>query len=148
MKKIILVALSSFTLFSCSNDESIMKESISTKIKEQLKNPDSFEFVSMEIKSKISLDTLKKRINKESINEYKELIKSRNNEEDKKFLEFLEKQYKFTQNFKGNNNEAAYYITFISKGTNSYGGVIQSSYEAFVLNDDDKTTLSVTEIEN
>jgi hypothetical protein len=102
----------------------------------------------MEIKSKISLDTLKKRINKESINEYKELIKSRNNEEDKKFLEFLEKQYKFTQNFKGNNNEAAYYITFISKGTNSYGGVIQSSYEAFVLNDDDKTTLSVTEIEN
>jgi hypothetical protein len=148
MKKIILVALLSFTLFSCSNDESIMKESISTKIKEQLKNPDSFEFVSMEIKSKISLDTLKKRINKESINEYKELIKSRNNEEDKKFLEFLEKQYKFTQNFKGNNNEAAYYITFISKGTNSYGGVIQSSYEAFVLNDDDKTTLSVTEIEN
>jgi hypothetical protein len=148
MKKIILVALLSFALFSCSNDESIMKESISTKIKEQLKNPDSFEFVSMEIKSKISLDTLKKRINKESINEYKELIKSRNNEEDKKFLEFLEKQYKFTQNFKGNNNEAAYYITFISKGTNSYGGVIQSSYEAFVLNDDDKTTLSVTEIEN
>jgi hypothetical protein len=148
MKKIILVAILSIALFSCSNDESIMKESISTKIKEQLKNPDSFEFVSMEIKSKISLDTLKKRINKESINEYKELIKSRNNEEDKKFLEFLEKQYKFTQNFKGNNNEAAYYITFISKGTNSYGGVIQSSYEAFVLNDDDKTTLSVTEIEN
>lgn len=148
MKKIILVAILSIVLFSCSSDESIMKESISTKIKEQLKNPDSFEFVSMEIKSKISLDTLKKRINKESINEYKELIKSRNNEEDKKFLEFLEKQYKFTQNFKGNNNEAAYYITFISKGTNSYGGVIQSSYEAFVLNDDDKTTLSVTEIEN
>jgi hypothetical protein len=148
MKKIILVAILSIALFSCSNEESIMKESISTKIKEQLKNPDSFEFVSMEIKSKISLDTLKKRINKESINEYKELIKSRNNEEDKKFLEFLEKQYKFTQNFKGNNNEAAYYITFISKGTNSYGGVIQSSYEAFVLNDDDKTTLSVTEIEN
>jgi hypothetical protein len=148
MKKIILVAILSIALFSCSNDESIMKESISIKIKEQLKNPDSFEFVSMEIKSKISLDTLKKRINKESINEYKELIKLRNNEEDKKFLEFLEKQYKFTQNFKGNNNEAAYYITFISKGTNSYGGVIQSSYEAFVLNDDDKTTLSVTEIEN
>lgn len=148
MKKIILVALLSFALFSCSNDESKMKESISTKIKEQLKNPDSFEFVSMEIKSKISLDTLKKRINKERINEYKELIKSRNNEEDKKFLEFLEKQYKFTQNFKGNNNEAAYYIKFISKGTNSYGGVIQSSYEAFVLNDEDKTTLSVTEIEN
>jgi hypothetical protein len=148
MKKIILVAILSIVLFSCSSDESIMKESISTKIKEQLKNPDSFEFVSMEIKSKIMLDTLKKRITKESINEYKDLIKLRDNDEDKKFLEFLEKQYKFTQNFKGNKNEAAYYVTFISKGTNSYGGVIQSSYEAFVLNDDDKTTLSVTEIEN
>lgn len=147
MKKILLGLLLSITLFACSNDESKMKESISNKIKEQLKNPDSFEFVSMEIKSKISLDTLKKKINKESINEFKVLIKARENDEDKKFLEFMEKQYNFTQNYKGDKNEAAYYVTFVSKGTNSYGGVIQSTYEAQVLNDENKTTLSVTEIE-
>lgn len=147
MKKIILVAILSIALFSCSSNEKKIEESISATIKEKLKNPDSFEFVSMEIKSRISLDTLKKRITKEGINEYKELIKSRDNDEDKKFLEFLEKQYKFIQNYNGDINEAAYYVTFISKGTNSYGGVIQTSYQAFVLNDDDKTTLSVTEIE-
>lgn len=37
------------SLFSCSNQSKI-KESITTKIKENLKNPDSFEFVCMKIK--------------------------------------------------------------------------------------------------
>jgi hypothetical protein len=59
----------------------------------------------------------------------------------------LEKELNFIQNYKGENNEAGYYLNFVAKGTNSYGGIIQSSYEAFVLNDEDKTTLSVTEIE-
>ena len=147
MKKCILVALLAMFLFSCSSDESKMKESISNKIKEQLKNPDSFEFVSMEINSKISLDTLKKRINKETINQYKELIKVRDNDEDKKFLDFIGKQDSFTQKYKDDRNEAGYYVTFVSKCTNSLGVVVQSSYKAFVLNDENKTTLSVTEIE-
>lgn len=147
MKKIILLALLSILLFSCSSDESKIKESISNKIKEQLKNPDSFEFVSMQINSKISLDTLKKRINKESINEFKVFIKASDNDENKKFLELMEKQDIFTQNYKDDRNEAGYYVTFVSKGTNSFGVVVQSNYEAFVLNDENKTTLSITEIE-
>ena len=147
MEKIILLALLSILLFSCSSDESKIKESISNKIKEQLKNPDSFEFVSMQINSKISLDTLKKRINKESINEFKVFIKASDNDENKKFLELLEKQDIFTQNYKDDRNKAGYYVTFVSKGTNSFGVVVQSNYEAFVLNDENKTTLSITEIE-
>ncbi len=146
MKNSLLGLLLSMTLFSYSN-ESKMKESISNKIKEHLKNPDSFEFGSMKIKSKISLDTLKKRVTLKSLNEYKSLIKDRDSKEGKEFLLMLEKEFNFIQNYKGENNEAGYYLNFVAKGTNSYGGIIQSSYEAFVLNDEDKTTLSVTEIE-
>ncbi len=101
----------------------------------------------MEIKTKISLDTLKKRVNLKMINDYKTLITNGANDEDKEFLKRLEKQYNFTQNYKGDNNEAGYYVNFVAKGTNSFGAVIQSSYEAFVLNDEEKTTISVTEIE-
>jgi hypothetical protein len=147
MKKILFVLLLSMTLFSCSNDESKMKESITNKIKENLKNPDSFEFVSMNIKTKISVDDVKKRINLKSLNEFKKLINAESSQENKDFLAQLEKNYNFIENYTGPKNEAEYYVTFVSKGSNSYGGIIQSSYEAHVLNDDDKTTLSITEIE-
>lgn len=135
------------TLFSCSNNEGKMKESITIKIKENLKNPDSFEFVSMNIKTNISVDEVKKRINLESLNEFKKLINAESSQEDKDFLAQLEKNYNFIENYTGPKNEAEYYVTFVSKGSNSYGAIIQSSYEAHVLNDEDKTTLSVTEIE-
>ena len=147
MKKLLLGLLLSMTLFSCSNNESKMKESITNKIKENLKNPDSFEFVSMNIKTNISVDEVKKRINLESLNEFKKLINAESSQEDKDFLAQLEKNYNFIENYTGPKNESEYYVTFVSKGSNSYGAIIQSSYEAHVLNDDDKTTLSVTEIE-
>jgi hypothetical protein len=147
MKKILFGLLLSMTLFSCSNNESKMKESITNKIKENLKNPDSFEFVSMVIKTKVSVDDVKKRINLKSVNEFKKLINDSSSQENKDFLAQLEKNYNFIENYNGDKNEAEYYVTFVAKGTNSYGAVIQSSYEAHVLNDDDKTTLSVTEIE-
>ena len=147
MKKILLGLLLSISLFSCSNNESKMKESITNKIKENLKNPDSFEFVSMVIKTKVSVEDVKKRINLKSLNEFKKLINDSSSQENKDFLAQLEKNYNFIENYKGDKNEAEYYVTFVAKGTNSYGAVIQSSYEAHVLNDDDKTTLSVTEIE-
>ncbi len=147
MKKAIFGILLSLIFISCSNSDDKIKESISVKIKENLKVPDSFEFVSMKITSKISLDTLKKRVNLKSINEFKELIKDSEDTSNKDFLKTMEKQFEFTENYKGNNSEAAYYVNFIAKGTNSFGAIIQSSYEAFVLNNDDKTTLSVTEID-
>jgi hypothetical protein len=147
MKKSILVTILAMLLFSCSSDESKMKESITNKIKEHLKNPDSFEFVSMEIKSKISLDTIAKRVNLKNINEFRQLITESDTDENKEFLTRLQKEYDFTKVYKGDKNEAEYYVTFVAKGTNSYGAIIQSTYEAQVLNDENKTTLSVTEIE-
>ena len=147
MKKSILVTILAMLLFSCSSDESKMKESITNKIKEHLKNPDSFEFVSMEIKSKISLDTIAKRVNLKNINEFRQLITESDTDENKEFLTRLQKEYYFTKVYKGDKNEAEYYVTFVAKGTNSYGAIIQSTYEAQVLNDENKTTLSVTEIE-
>jgi hypothetical protein len=146
MKKIVLGILMAISLFSCSN-ESKIKESITNKIKENLKNPDSFEFVSIKISSKISLDTLKKRVNLKNLNEFKQLIKSDDSDENKEFLAILQKEYDFTQVYKGDKNEAAYYVNFVSKGSNGYGAIIQSKYEAQVLNDDDKTTISVTELD-
>jgi hypothetical protein len=147
MRKILIALLISMTLFSCSNNESEIKESITNKIKENLKNPDSFEFVSMNIKSTISVDDVKKRINLKSLNEFKKLINAESSQEYKDFLTQFEKNYNFIENYTGPKNEAEYYVTFVAKGTNSFGAIIQSSYEAHVLNDDDKTTLSVTEIE-
>ena len=147
MKKSILVTILAMLLFSCSSDESKMKESITNKIKEHLKNPDSFEFVSMEIKSKISLDTIAKRVNLKNINEFRQLITESDTDENKEFLTRLQKEYDFTKVYKGDKNEAEYYVTFVAKGTNSYGAIIQSTYEAQVLNDENKTTLSVTELE-
>ena len=147
MKKTILITICAMFLFSCSNNESKMKESITNKIKEHLKNPDSFEFVSMNIKTTVSVDDVKKRINLKSLNDFKKLINAESSQEDKDFLAQLEKNYNFIENYTGAKNEAEYYVTFVSKGSNSYGGIIQSSYEAHVLNDEDKTTLSVTEIE-
>ena len=147
MKKSILVTILAMLLFSCSSDESKMKESITNKIKEHLKNPDSFEFVSMEIKSKISLDTIAQRVNLKNINEFRQLITESDTDENKEFLTRLQKEYDFTKVYKGDKNEAEYYVTFVAKGTNSYGAIIQSTYEAQVLNDENKTTLSVTEIE-
>ena len=147
MKKLFTLLLVMTVIYSCSTDESKMKESISKNIKENLKNPDSFEFVSMEVTSKISLDTLKKRVNLKSLNEFKKLIKDTDSSENKDFLARIQKEYDFIQNYKGDKNEAEYYVTFVAKGSNSYGGIIQSSYEAQVLNDEDKTVLSVTEIE-
>jgi len=147
MKKLLFGLLLSMTLFSCSNNENKIKESITNKIKENLKNPDSFEFVSMVIKTKVSVEDVKKRINLKSLNEFKKLINESSSQENKDFLAQLEKNYNFIENYKGDKNEAEYYVTFVAKGTNSYGAIIQSSYEALVLNDDDKTTLSVTEIE-
>lgn len=147
MKKLLFGLLLSMTLFSCFNNENKIKESITNKIKENLKNPDSFEFVSMVIKTKVSVEDVKKRINLKSLNEFKKLINESSSQENKDFLAQLEKNYNFIENYKGDKNEAEYYVTFVAKGTNSYGAIIQSSYEALVLNDDDKTTLSVTEIE-
>lgn len=146
MKKLLLGLVMILSLFSCSSNEGKMKESITNKIKEHLKNPDSFEFVSMNVKTTISVDDVKKRINLESLNEFKKLINAESSQEDKDFLAQLEKNYNFIENYTGPKNEAEYYVTFVAKGTNSYGAVIQSNYEAHVLNDDDKTTLSVTEI--
>ena len=146
MKKILLLFALGFLLVSCSNSESKMKESISSKIKENLKNPESFDFISMKIKSKVSLDSISKRVTQKSINDFKELIKDRaEDDENHLFLERLEKEFNFIKTYKGDKNEAEYYVEFVAKGTNSYGAIIQSKYEALVLNDENKTTLSVTE---
>ena len=42
------------------------------------------------------------------------------------------------------NKEAVYYVDFVAKGTNSFGGIIQSKYSATVLNDENLTVLSIS----
>lgn len=143
--------LLSIGLFSCSN-ESKIKESITNKIKEHLKNPDSFEFVSMKVKKTESLKDLKKRFTikdlKQLIKDYKELDKGYEDGQNHDDLVFvLENYLKFLEKNIDEKKDAIYYVDFVSKGTNSYGAIIQSNYEAQVLNDDNKTTLYTTELE-
>ncbi len=143
--------LLSITLFSCSNEVKI-KESISNNIKEHLKNPDSFEFVSMKIKKTESVRDLKKRFTtkdlKQLIKDYKELDKGYEDGQNHNDLIFaFENYYKFLEKNNDEKKEALYYVDFVSKGTNSYGAIIQSRYEAQVLNDDNKTALFVTELD-
>ena len=52
-------------------------------------------------------------------------------------ITFLEKQT-------DENKEAVYYVDFVAKGTNSFGGIIQSKYSATVLNDENLTVLSIS----
>jgi hypothetical protein len=143
MIKIYLVSLTLLMFISCAeNKEEKMRENIEAKLKPTMKDPASYEFVSMNIIKTITVAERKKTVNEESLNRVRELDKELPSPD---LLYQLETEYAFLQRQADENKEATYYVDFIAKGTNSFGGVIQNKYSATVLNDENLTVFTVSE---
>ncbi len=143
MKKILLIILTTSFLLSCKSEEEKksdkMQLAITNKLKESMKNPDSFEFVSMKITDIFTKKQRSEIINIESLNKIKELgVES--------LIFQTQKEYDFIQKTPNDKDEVTYYVEFIAKGTNSFGATIQTTYSATVLNDNDFTVFSVKEM--
>ena len=128
MKKIIILLIISLTTTFCAKkQEDLVKEKVIQSVKERLKNPDSFEFVSYEV-----FKTEKYKDAKKTIPILKELISLTNGEEKREY----QKEYDFINTLTDkNNNDIVYYYTYLTaKGTNSFNAIIQSKYFVKVLN--------------
>lgn len=144
MKKILLLCLTLTILTSCKNEvnkDDIIKEKIGNKLKERLKNPDSYEFVSMDLAKSFTVKERKETTTKADLEKMRELNKSVPSPD---LLNRMETEYSFLEKQTDENKTALYRYDFIAKGTNSFGGVIQSKYSADVLNDENFTVLSVS----
>ncbi|WP_343330418.1 hypothetical protein [Polaribacter staleyi] len=144
MKKILLLCLTLIIMTSCKNEvnkDEIIKENIGNKLKEQLKNPDSYEFVSMNLTNSFTVKKRKETTTKADLEKIRELNKS---VPSPNLLNSMETEYSFLEKQTDENKTALYRYDFVAKGTNSFGGVIQSKYSANVLNDENFTVLSIS----
>jgi len=145
MKKLLLLSLTLALFISCGEKEKTkeekMRENIEAKLKPTMKDPASYEFVSMNIKKTISVAERKKTVNEEKLNEIRELNKDLSSPD---LLNQIETEYTFLKNQTDENKDATYYVDFIAKGTNSFGGVIQNKYSATVVNDDNLTVVGLS----
>lgn len=150
MKKAILLFLT-FAVIGCGqtkgkketktlskNDK--IKSNIEAKLKPKLKNPDSYEFVDMEISKTFSVAKRKEIIDKEHVNEVRKLTEEMENSD---LRNQAEAEYKFLSNCENPHKDAVYYVDFTAKGSNSFGGTIQNTYFAVVLNDKNKTVVNL-----
>lgn len=145
MKKLLLFTLSLTLFISCGEKEKTkeekMRENIEAKLKPTMKDPASYEFVSMSIKKTFSVAERKETMNEEHLNKVRELNEQLPSPE---LLNQAETEYAFLQKQTDENKDAVYYVDFVAKGTNSFGGVIQNKYSATVVNDDDLTVVSLS----
>lgn len=145
MKKLLLFTLSLTLFISCGEKEKTkeekMRENIEAKLKPTMKDPASYEFVSMSIKKTFSVAERKETMNEEYLNKVRELNEQLPSPE---LLNQAETEYAFLQKQTDENKDAVYYVDFVAKGTNSFGGVIQNKYSATVVNDDNLTVVSLS----
>ena len=144
MKKLLLTL--TLTLFiSCGEKEKTkeekMRENIEAKLKPTMKDPASYEFVSMNIRKTFSVAERKKTVNEEQLKQIRELNKDVPSPD---LLNQIETEYAFLQKQTDENKDATYYVDFVAKGTNSFGGVIQNKYSATVVNDDNLTVVGLS----
>jgi|SRR5690606_16858203 len=144
MKKILLLCLALTVLISCKkevNKDEIIKENVGKKLKERMKNPDSYEFVSMELAKSFTVQERKETTTKNDLEKIRELNKSVPSPD---LLDRMETEYSFLEKQTDDSKIAVYRYDFVAKGTNSFGGIIQSKYSVDVLNDENFTVLSIS----
>jgi len=146
MKNYLILILALIVITSCKeskeNKEEIIKENISNKIKQNFKDPDSFEFVSMNLKEKETVKERKKVNNEKKVEEVKELYEKLGSKDSKELLESMQKELEFLNKQTDDDKTAVFKYDFVAKGTNSFGGKIQTKYLVRVLNDENYTVLS------
>ncbi|WP_294959985.1 hypothetical protein [uncultured Flavobacterium sp.] len=121
--------------------DEIIKLNIENKLKQRLKNPDSYEFVSLNLAKSFTVKERKETITKKDLEQLLELNKTISSPD---LLNRMEIEYSFLEKQRDINKIALYRYDFIAKGTNSLGGIIQSKYSADVLNDNNYTALSIS----
>ncbi|WP_149207885.1 hypothetical protein [Flavobacterium johnsoniae] len=121
--------------------DEIIKLNIENKLKQRLKNPDSYEFVSLNLAKSFTVKERKETITKKDLEQLRELNKTISSPD---LLNRMEVEYSFLEKQKDVNKIALYRYDFIAKSTNSLGGIIQSKYSADVLNDNNYTALSIS----
>ena len=145
MKKILLVSLTVILFISCAEKEKTkeerMRENIEAKLKPTMKDPASYEFVSMNIKKTFTVAERKNTVNKVHLDKVREVNKELPSPD---LLFQAETEYAFLQKQTDENKEATYYVDFVAKGTNSFGGVIQNKYSTTVLNDENLTVFRIS----
>ena len=149
MKTKSLLLLSLIFLISCKNEtpkieiskDEIIKQNIGNKLKGMLKNPDSYEFVSMDLAQSFTVKERKENITKANLEEMRELNKTIPSPD---LLDRMETEYSYLKNQTDDNKIALYRYNFVAKGTNSFGGIIQSKYSTDVLNDKNYTVLNIS----
>lgn len=147
IKSILLLSL--IFLISCKNEtpkveiskDEIIKQNIGNKLKGILKNPDSYEFVSMDLVKSFTVKERKENISKANLEEMRELNKTIPSPD---LLERMETEFSYLENQTDENKIALYRYNFVAKGTNSFGGIIQSKYSTDVLNDKNYTVLNIS----
>lgn len=134
----LLIALSSCNKSTEGKNkaEDIIKNNIELKLKETMNDPNSFEFVSMEI-----TDTLSVRDRREFLNDekYKNIIENPYTSSQMLFL--VKELYTFLQKQTDEEKDAVYYIDYNIRGKNSFGAKVLSNYSVTVLNDEAYTVL-------
>ncbi len=145
MKKTLVLFLGLSFIISCSEKEKTkeekIKESITSKLKEKMKDPASFKFVNMNIKETFSVKNRKETINAGYLDKVRKLNEKMASPV---LLKNAETEYTFLQQQTDEYKDAVYRIDFTAKGSNSFGGIIQSNYSVTVINDDSLTVLNVS----
>jgi len=137
MNRKILILLTIFlTLISCTDKQSVIKENITEILKEEMNNPDSFQFVSMKIKKTISVGERKEIITAEKLKKVYETLG------DSKLFNQYKTEFEFLQKQTDDEKEAVYYVDFVVRGENSLGA-IKKEYSATVLNDEKLTVVNL-----
>ena len=126
---IVLVVLFAACTENTKTKEQIIQENIAVKLKESMKDPESFEFVSMQITETFSVMDRRLLVNSEKVAEIKELGVP-------ELLTTVENELSFLDKQTDENKEAMYYVSFVAKGVNSLGSIVSNEYSATVLNDE------------
>jgi len=144
MKKLLTIFLTITLFVSCSDKEGRkekrMRQNIESKLKPMMNDPASYEFVSMTVNKTITVGERKEVITEEHLKEVRDLNERMSIPE---LLYRTEAEYDFLKNQPDNDMDAVYFVDFVAKGTNIYGGVIQSNYSATVINDDELTVINL-----
>jgi hypothetical protein len=135
-----LIFLLTFIFISCKDaSENPLQKSVIEKVKKTLVNPDSFEFVSYEIYQQMSVSEIKEMY-KNTNEDFLKQIEQVYGKDSRDYFEY-EQVINFLKNQKDNDKIGMYYVKLVYKGTNIYGGIIQSTFNERILNDKNFTIL-------
>lgn len=149
MKKLLLLTVLLSLTVSCSNDskkECFLENAIS-KIKEDMNDPESFEFISFEKTDSITIGKLKENANSDRLKEIENIIeKLPDDAEMLRLYESTKKQIALIDIKKDSPNDVGMYKGYINaRGNNALGAKIKTKYFVAYLNDGACTVLRVKE---